>query len=212
MNYKQVCIAKKASTKSDVAQSFVPGVVGGGIPVVGPIIGAAGTVGGVIGAASDKPKEEDIKKMNEQKHMSLIPGVANHRLAQRRAKQGATTVKNISQQVGWSTSTLLVALASAIAGGAMEATNPDPLGSVAGALKGFAIGGSASLLAHGAGTLAAGLTQTRNKRQQQQYDKSSGSTLANFLIPGYAGYNKYKSYGRLIKDQEQKQKQKQNLA
>ena len=168
---------------------------------LGTGMGLANTGGGIAGALKDAPTDQQIKQMQENSQITKrLPGVSNYRMAIRRKKQGASTAKVLSQNLGGLTSAALLALVAGI----MASDD----GSGAGTAAGIGLGALTGLAAHNIGAAIAGLTDTRTRKQQRKYDRSGSGTLANFLLPGYAGYNKYKSYGRLIKDQEQQKQQK----
>lgn len=198
---------KYASVYNDVIGAMAPGAIAGVIPGpvgiaakgVSDITGLGGTVHGLIDHA---PTKQQIQEFDKSPGMSYIPGVGISRLSRRRRKQGASRSKVVSQSIGGLTSSLLLTAIAAITGGIYGNAQSGAQGAKRGAVLGAITGGAASGLAHLGGAISAGITDTRSKQQQQDYDQSGASTAANFLIPGFSTYNKFKSYGRLHKQQE----------
>ena len=77
-------------------------------------------------------------------------------------------------------------------------------GGATGAKKGLgigaAIGGGLGLGASSIGGLAALLTKTRDAKDQKKYEQ--GGTAPNYIIPGMAAYNGYKSLGHILNSKD----------
>lgn len=206
---------KKSSVYSDVLNSYSPIAFkalarAGGGPIgtgIASGVGLADSIGVIHGSVTNIPTDQQIQQINNQQTKALIPGVASSRLARRRRKQGASSWRAFSQHFGPATSSLVIAGLAAIVGGTVGAqTGKEQIadGSKFGTAHRAMLGAAAGLGISGLGMLLAGVTPTRTKQQQAAHDASSGVTLLNLLVPGFATYNKYKSYGRLHQDQKDK--------
>ena len=154
--------------------------------------GLGGNLGALIGLCADPAKEDHLNKtMGEVKNL-FIPGVGGYRLARRRTgeakKLGADKTKAVSELLGGATSgiprNVLAGLASQV----------HPIAGV-GALA----------LPSVAAAIAALATKTRTEEEQKDYEHSTAQTILNYLLPGMAEYNMFKSIG-YMQDQDNKRR------
>lgn len=169
-------------------------------------INAAQNVGSLSGILK-KPTREDIKNYQKSKKLNLIPGVSAYRMAQRRKQLasrytgGAGFQKPLSQSIGPFSSAILLALAGAGIGAGIGAiADGGATGAKTGLGIGAAIGGGLGLGASSIGGLAALLTKTRDAKGQKKYEQ--GATAPNYIIPGMAAYNGYKSLGHILNSKD----------
>lgn len=183
------------------------GAAGTGImPQLYPI----GLIGDTLGLVADIPTDKAMAQRQQSKFLNIIPGVGNYRLMSRRKKlaadykgQGAGTYKPVSQTLGSKTSVILLALLGAAAGGLIERSNKEGdsrTNVVNGILTGLLAGAGTGLAANGLGALTAATTKTRNKREQMNYQQTPDAW--NYIVPGFATYNKYKSYGHMMNSED----------
>ena len=177
---------------------------------------AAVGVGSTAGGLDTPATEEAEKEWDKTPGKNWIPGVGTYRLARRQRRQlvddKGDAPHAISQSFGPFTSTLAALLAGGAVGGTVGAgigagvNGAD--GAVAGGGAGAAIGagtlGGLALLANLAGgPIAAAITKRRTKEQQKAYANSG--TAKEYLIPGVAPYNAWKSLGRTIGESDERQ-------
>lgn len=197
---------KQAGTLTDFFGGIPAEMVLGAVaPGVGPTLAQAADLAGMIhGATTNTPKDADIKAMNEDSMKSFIPGVGGsryiRRLKQQTKDRNGGYSKAWSQVLGPHTSiagvTLLASLLGAGAGAALNTDNRAAgaaLGSGVGALAGLGLGGGASL----AGALAAAITKRRTQAEHDKYINED-SVAPEYLVPGVAVYNKWKTIGRMM--------------
>ena len=188
-----------------------------------PLLPYAGTTAVGIGSAAgglDTPATEEAEKeWDKTPGKNWIPGVGTYRLARRQRRQLVDDKGNaphaISQGFGPFTSTLASLLAGSAAGGligggigaGLSGSDGALAGGGAGAGAGAAVGGGAALLANLlGGPLAAAFTKRRTKEQQKAYANSG--TLKEYLVPGVASYNAWKSLGRTIGESDERKAKK----
>lgn len=181
-------LAKRASTRSDVAGAIVGNLLP---PGVGAVVGG---IGGTIGMLSDPPRESDIDDMDRSQGLSFIPGVGAYRLNQRVSKEvhdhGGNKADLISMSLGPITSSALLAAALAGAGGLLGGGTGAALGGLLGA--GLGMGGTY------AGLMLGTYSDPRTNEEFKEHFKGSKAALANYLVPGYAGYNAGQIGNRLL--------------
>lgn len=169
-------------------------------------VGTAQTVGSLVGYVRPTNRK-DIKNFQKSKLLNAIPGVGVYRLNQRRKQiasrynGGSGYEKPLSQIFGGLSSAGLLALVGAGLGASIGAISRNSDGVKVGLGLGAAIGGGAGLAATGFGSLAALLTKTRDSKAQKQYEQR-GNTMANYIIPGVAGYNSAKSFGHILNSKD----------
>ena len=209
---------KLASTMSDWVGDYAAHAMFPGIGSVGSLIGR------VHGLASDPTTEADIAEANDNPGMALIPGVGRSRLVRRwkqqvRDKEGGYT-KGYSQVIGPATSTLALTLLGAGVGalsghiwGKDPETVKDSNGDVVwkpawyegkemrGAEIGAGIGAGAGMLANLLGMFSAAATRRRTAQEHKDYIEN-GSAVADYLVPGRAEYNYWKTVGRMMAEDD----------
>jgi hypothetical protein len=187
-----------------------------------PVVGIANTAGLIHGLASPTPSVNDEADMNATTTTGLLPGVSASRVIRRLKRQNRNRAGSSPRAI----STVLAPLihgaiglvGGGIIGGALGALKPVDrvngmdgmpdksfedhqrnMNTVMGAGIGMQVGmlglGAASLLS--AGLAAATPTRTR----EEQEEAANESPVADYLIPGYAGYNYWKSMGRSMADE-----------
>lgn len=230
---KQIKVANKQAVQTKVA-SIVDGVLTksaaqtkqagprGEIAstMLWPLLPYAGTAAVGIGSAAgglDTPATEEAEKeWDKTPSKNWIPGVGTYRLARRQRRQLIDDKGNaphaISQGFGPFTSTLASMLAGAGLGAgvggslAPQLGEPGTWGAATGAGVGSLVGGGAGLLANLIGAGTAAFTPRRTKEQQKAYANSG--TLKEYLVPGVASYNAWKSLGRTIGESDERKAKK----
>ena len=187
-----------------------------------PYIGGAGNaIGGAAGSMDTPASEKEEKEWDENPAYGLGTGAyrANRRLKRQLLNDAGRAPHYISQSFGPGTSLLASLLAGglggAVIGGGVGAglgfdgnrVRSAGIGAGMGAATGGIVGGGLGLLATlGAGPLAA-LTKRRTKEEQKAYANSP--TLKEYLVPGLAQYNTWKSVGRAVGDSEERKGKKE---
>ena len=193
-------LSKKAGVTSDILLGAVGGAPLGALEFVAPGLGNAastvvGNAGGIAGASTPAG---DIKDLDKNPALSLIPGVAAYRLQQRvqaaAKKYGdkSPRARTFSTMYGPATSTLLTALLGAGIGAGVGAFTGKP---GAGALIGGGTGAGVASLANLLGTIGAGIMPRRTDEEQKA---TSGDTqkILNYTVPGVAAYDAWKTLGK----------------
>jgi len=149
-------------------------------------------------------KKASVKPLDIAGELVVVPGSGTYRLARRREKEledkKGDTPHFISQALGPGTSLLTTAGAAAGLGAGLGALVGDKgykgrmagVGAGMGALSGTGLW----LLAELAAPIRAAATKRRTKKEQQEYANSG--TLKEYLVPGAASYNAYKTLGRAL--------------
>lgn len=187
-----------------------------------PLLPYAGTaavgIGSTAGGLDTPATEEAEKEWDKTPNKNWIPGVGTYRLARRQRRQLIDDKGNaphaISQSFGPATSILASMLAGGAAGSLLGGGVGAGVGGAGGALDGAAggagvgaaVGGGAALLATLLGSGAAAFTPRRTKEQQKAYANSG--TLKEYLVPGVASYNAWKSLGRTIGESDERKAKK----
>ena len=167
-----------------------------------------------------EPKENEQKKaaslqkkaendpVNVSGELVMVPGGGSYRLLRRRLKELENDKGDaphfVSQGVGPGTSLLATTGVGAGAGAALAAllAGKGDRGRMAGVGAGIgAISGIAPwLLGEAIAPVAAAIKKRRTKEEQQAYANSG--TLKEYLVPGVASYNAYKTLGRALESDE----------
>lgn len=200
---KHASIVKEAAAVNDVLASAVMG----SLPWIGGPTQAAGAIAGLADTASDADEAEYDKTPGT----SWIPGVGAKRMTTRLKNQltgsNGTRKRFWSSQFGPLTSILLSSAAGAGigAGAGALARRDDPSdGALAGAGVGALVGGGTAAGVSLLAALSAAATKRRTKEEQLAAADSSAGVAADYLVPGVATYNNYKSLGRSIGDSEER--------
>lgn len=198
---------KQAGPKGELASTLVQNFLY-------PLIGPTGVGLGASAGSMDTPATEEAEKeWDAHPGKAWLPGVSAYRLNRRHRRQLVDDKGNsphaIAQGFGPITSTLAAMLAGGAAGGALGAgvggtfgvddshAKGALLGGGVGALAGTgALGGIALLANLLGGPIAAAMTKRRTAEEQRAYNNSS--TLKEYLIPGVAPYNAWKTTGRVF--------------
>lgn len=204
---KKAAQTKVAGPRSEIASTLLWPL----LPYAGTAAVGAGSAAGTL----DTPApEEEEKKWDKTPGKNWIPGVGTYRLTRRQKRQLVDDKGNsphaISQGFGPYTSMLASMLAGGAAGSLLGGGVGAGVGGAGGALDGAAggagvgavVGGGAALLANLIGAGAAAFTPTRTKEQQKAYANSG--TAKEYLIPGQASYNVWKTLGRSIADSDER--------
>lgn len=166
-------------------------------------------IGGLHGMISRTPTEEMESEWDEDPYKSFIPGVASSR-TERRVKRQATD-PNGSTRHYWAQklAPYLHIAAGALGGGLIAgaySNNSNGKPTAKGILNGIGIGALTGVGANAIGMGLAGLTSRRTKDEQKAYTESS--VVPEWLLPGYATYNRWKSLGRAVGDSEERDAKK----
>lgn len=188
------------------------------IPYIG---GPANVVGSIAGSLNEAPTEKEEKDMDDNPTLSLVPGVGAYRVGRRLRAQTESDRGDFRHTLGTlfgdTTSTLATTTAATILGAALGAYGGKRYGNTGdkyqdigvgagiGAMGGMALGAGGSLLAQIVAAIKAGVTPTRTKAEQRAY-ANDPSIAAEFLVPGVATYNRFKSYGRSMADAKERDK------
>lgn len=200
---------KQAGPRSEIASTMLwPLLPYAGLPAVG--------IGSAAGGLDTPAPEAEEEKWDETPGKNWIPGVGTYRLTRRQKRQLVDDKGNaphaISQGFGPFTSTLASMLAGAGLGAgvggslAPQLGAPGGWGAATGAGVGSLVGGGAALLANLIGAGSAAFTPRRTKEQQKAYANSG--TLKEYLVPGVAPYNAWKTHGRTIGESDERQAKK----
>lgn len=194
---KRAALNKEAGPVGDIAGSVGWGMV----PYVGPMANAVGAYHGLGAAVS--PEAE--AKLDENAAAAWIPGVGASRQVQRLRNQ--LTADDGSSHRYWSTvngqftGNILPAAVGGTVGAIVGRKYLGDDGAVIGGLTGAGLSmGAVNLLA----ALAAASTKRRTKAEQQEAAASGSGVAADYLVPGVAAYNYWKSVGRSIGDAEER--------
>lgn len=163
-----------ADNTGDTIASIVPASITGGFDQ--PL----GSLMGYIGAPKTRAERDKMNTENTWRS-ALLPGVAGYRRTARRRSIASELAGGKGYAKPLSESWLAQITNKAIPAAA-AAVNP-------------VIGGALAAIPEAIAPLAAMVTKTRSKEEQQAYERSKGSTIANYLIPGVAQYNMWKSMG-----------------
>lgn len=203
--FKMFGLNKKATTPTE---EIIASHVSSAIPYVAYVNGPADLAGRIIG---DNTSTKDY----DDSALGYVPGISAYRVQRRRAEAakllGADKTQQVNQFLGGLTGTLL---GGGIGGGAGallgkaigDASNVED-GGTAGALMGAGIGAATGAIApHLIAGLAALIKRRRTAAEQKEYEQNGG--VGNYLIPGMATYNDYKSKGFLMGDEYKQLRQK----
>lgn len=156
-------------------------------------------VGGTLGLLGQVPRQNELKQMHDNRVLDLLPGVGPHNLTRRRMllskKYNAGKSKAASQLFGPLTSSLALSALGALAGAGFArdfAADKEETG-----LRGAAIGAVAGGLINPVMGLIGVLRRPRTDKQQQNYQKSTGATFANYILPGVGAYNQGRSIWKM---------------
>ena len=203
--FKLFGLNKKATTPTE---EIVASHVTSAIPYVAYVNGPADLAGRIIG---DNTSTKDYDKSN----LGYLPGVSSYRVQRRRAQAakllGAKKNQQVNEVLGGLTSTLLGSGVGGGLGALLGRKIGDASGvqdgAAAGTLMGAGIGAATGVIApHFIAALAALIKRRRTADQQKDYEENGSA--ANYLIPGMATYNDYKSKGFLMGDEYKKLRQK----
>lgn len=230
MNYRQ----KKADAYLDAIQG---GVAHQGLNALSRATGlnryVGDNIGGTVNSAGsllglfqgEAPTLEELDEM-ENDNYGWIPGNAMRRTMLRRRmvnkllggkpstiyseKWGPSTAGAVSMLGGGALGALTAGgIAAALGKGVVAA----PI-AVLGGMGGMSLGAIGALIANNIGAARAAMTPNRTDEEQQEYEQAK-SQWKNWLIPGYARYNWYKSLGvsnRKLKEyQDKKKKDKDDM-
>ena len=174
-----------------------------------PLASAAQNIGEFHGLLTDVT-DKDIQDLNYRAGLAALPGVGSSRFNRRirrvtRDKEGHNP-QLVAQTIGKHTANILPSLLGGGVGGVTGAAIGNAIGGGEGAIPGAILGaiggaGIATGIPKAVALLAALLTKTRTKEQQEAY--ANGSVWPNYIIPGMATYNEWKSYGRAIEDEKE---------
>lgn len=175
-----------------------------------PYLNAGAGAGNILGWIASPATEEAESRYDRNRGYAWIPGVGGYQLNKRLKRQLKSdkggTPHFWSQTFGPMTSTLATTGAGAILGGLAGAASngfKDDTRFLPGMGIGAAVGAGASVLAQAIAALSAAVTDRRTKAQQREYANSS--TSKEWLIPGSAMYNTWKTIGRSLGDSEERQ-------
>lgn len=190
---------------------------------VGNNIGSSISSGGsMVGLFSGKtPTLEELAEM-EKNHNGWIPGNAARRTMLRRrmvnekfkGNRGTIYSEEWGPGTSWLLTTLGTAGLGALAAGGLAAgygRSDAPLLAGMGGIGGLMLGGVGSGLANMIGMARAGMTPTRTDKEQKAYEQADDN-WKNWVLPGRAMYNKYKSLGvsnRLLQEYMSKQEKEE---
>ena len=187
-----------------------------------PLANIATTMGTIHGLASPTPSINDEADLNADTSTGLIPGVSASRMMRRIKRQNRNKAGNSPRAVSSVLAPLihggLSVIGGGILGGAIGSLMPadgkispdskyDPevasaqrtfkgsMGAMLGSYAGLGLFGAANLIAAG----LAAVTPTRTREEQEE--AANASVAADYLIPGNATYNYWKSVGRSIADE-----------
>lgn len=169
--------------------------------------GTAGRIGGFAGNFGDADMDELADAYNSV-GKDFIPGVAAYRMNRQRraiekllkAKRGKNGGnKTLSENLGILTSSIAPMAIGGILGGRKSKFKNDK-DIEKGVRTGAVLAGGANAL----GALSTLFTKGRSKEDlDDYYNSGAGATLANYLLPGSAAYNKFKNQAatdRLIEE------------
>lgn len=154
-------------------------------------LGLASSTGKLVGLLSNPATKKELKLYRDTPSFGFIPGVGGYR-KHKRLKADLTNKKGKrphywSQVIGKNlTSPLISGGLGALAGAALSDEDYRPVGAWIGAGVGAGITGLAA-------ALAALIKKRRNKKQHEKYLESS--SIPEYLVPGLAAYNQYKTVG-----------------
>ena len=200
----QTGLCKNATPFSDVGGAVASGaLLEALVPGVGQLANSAPNLVGRF----DPADEIDNKEYDDKPYQSFIPGVGAYRHGRRVA--GASGKHKFSNYFGNLSSTALTtALGAGI--GALANKNDRAKGALIGAGAGYGTTVAAQLAA----AIAALAKKRRGDAEQQKYKDSS--TVPEWLIPGVAAYNEYKTTGYLqgkskkyLKEKKQKRREEE---
>lgn len=172
------------------------------IPGVGPFIAAPDTLMGTIGLMTGSASDKALDRYDRTVGVDVVPGVSSFRAARRRKRLskdlGGSAFRPWGETFGGLTSAALLLIAGGLVGSQIGDTKQQRGRN---ATKGMLIGGGTALASPVIGALTAAATRTRDRQAQQKYEKSVGRGAANWFLPGFASYNKWKSRGHMIRGQ-----------
>lgn len=190
---------------------------------VGDNIGGQISSGGsMVGLFSGKtPTLEELAEM-EKNHNGWIPGNAARRTMLRRrmvnekfkGNRGTIYSEEWGPGTSWLLTTLGTAGLGALAAGGLAAGHgrqDAPLLAGMGGIGGLMLGAVGSGAANLIGMARAGMTRPRTDKEQKEYEQAEDN-WKNWVLPGRALYNKYKSLGvsnRLLRDYMDKQEREE---
>lgn len=213
--YKVVESMRKRASQSKEAGPIgdAAGALGWSMIPGGDIANAIGGIHG-LGAAVSPTAEADLDANGAA---ALLPGVGASRVRQRMRNQltagDGSSHRYWSTNIGQVTGNILPALIGGGAGALIGAGAADEGNRGMGA----AIGGGVGALGTVAGVnllaaLTAAVTRRRTKQEQAEAAASGGGVAADYLVPGVAAYNAWKSYGRSIGDAAERKAEKRRAA
>lgn len=155
--------------------------------------------GGTIGLLKQMPEQNELKKLNDNKVLDLLPGIGPHNLTRRRLllskKYNAGKGKAASQLFGPLTSSLALSALGALAGAGIARDIAADTKRIN--WRGATIGAVAGGLINPVMGLIGVLKKPRTDKQQQNYQKSTGATFANYILPGVGAYNQGRSIRKM---------------
>lgn len=169
------------------------------VPVVGPYIGGADSIGTLVGLMSSS-SDKALNRADRSVGVNVVPGAAGYRAAKRRKRLsrdlGGSPGRAWGEILGPWVAPSLLALAGGITGGFYGQT---PQQKAMNALIGMGIGSSVGGVGNLAAAITAAGTKTRDRQAQKKYQQSLGQGVMNWLVPGVGQYNKWKSRGHMIR-------------
>lgn len=213
--YKVVESMRKCASQSKEAGPIgdAAGAIGWSMLPGGNLANAIGGLHG-LGAAVSPTAEADLDANGAA---ALLPGVGASRVRQRMRNQltagDGSSHRYWSTNIGQVTGNILPAL---VGGGVGALVGADVAGEGDRGL-GAGIGAGVGALGTIAGinllaALTAAITKRRTKQEQAEAAASGGGVAADYLLPGVAAYNAWKSYGRSIGDSAERKAAKRQSA
>lgn len=203
---KRASLSKEAGPIGDAVGSIAWSMDPTGIGSI------ANSIGGIHGlGAKVNPNAE--AELDDHGARAILPGVGASRVIQRLRNQltanDGSSHRYWSTQTGQFTGNIIPGLIGAGVGAHIGANSADEENKGTGAIIGGIAGGvgtvaGINLLA----ALTAAVTRRRTKQEQAEAAASGGRVAADYLVPGHATYNLWKSYGRSIGDAAERKAQK----
>lgn len=203
---------KRAGAKGELASNLAQAGLAQIPTVVTQIPGVINGAGSIVGAFSSPATEAEESKWDagDSEVAGLLPGVAGYRMARRRKRQlkadEGGTPHYWSQAFGPLSALLIASGLGALGGGVVGgATNgfKNDTNALIGAGIGAGVGAGGAALSELGALIAAAIKRRRSKEEQKAYANSS--TASEWLVPGVATYNAWKTMGRVIGDSEERE-------
>jgi len=182
----------RKESSSPAAEHLIPGLTAG-VPIYGPLQTLGSVVGRPTGLLRGPVSDEEKTKITDRSGTdAFIPGVGGWRLGRRErgvagesVEDGATRLSATGQVIGEQGGPALQMILGAIGGGLLA----DEEGAMAGAIT--------PLVLNAAGLIASTMTKRRSREEQTKVDSPSIlRKLRTYLLPGQAGYDMGKRWGR----------------